>query len=161
MVTRMRFPFPAPLLVLPLLLPSLAAADETALTLAKRLDVWTRALCAASEVCLPAPTGLGWDFAGTLARPESAGSATSLKQRFQGSPYSVELAVYWARPRVETDPDAIVTQVRLFHETRGLVAECSRYDDARASVAIGLGSCSGVVDGEQVGVSVSAPRPAR
>lgn len=46
----------------------------------------------------------------------------------------------------------ISTQTRLIHRVRGLLAECSRYD-ALASPDIGIGSCSGVLDGHQIGVS--------
>lgn len=136
-----------------------AHAQETTLRLEKKGEIWKKALCTTDEgptSCgLPQSLGLRFDIQGDIARPSEPGRVTQLKQTFRETPFRVDFALFWARPIDETKPDYLVTQIRFSHETNGLLAECSRYNPAELANALSIGSCAGVMNGEQVGVSVS------
>lgn len=75
---------------------------------------------------------------------------TIVKRVFVRGDLEVLITFYQVSP--EKGLPYVSTQTRITHRKRGLLAECSRYD-ALKSPDIGIGSCSGVLDGHQIGVS--------
>lgn len=140
-----------------------AQAQEERLTIEKKGQLWKKTACATdaergnlTSLCnLPQPIGVAWAISGEMKRPSEPGRLTQLKHTQESSPFRVDMTLFWARPLDVTKPDYIVTQIRLTHETAGFLAECSRYNAAELANALAIGSCSGPLEGEQVGVSVS------
>lgn len=88
----------------------------------------------------------------TLEIPNAPGSADRRTLKFVEGDLEFQVTFLLARPQTGASPYAVF-QTRLLHATKGLIAECSNYDSLASPEDIGVGACSGAVDGEQVGVS--------
>ncbi len=66
----------------------------------------------------------------------------------------VRLFLAFPHPDSGNEPYVNV-QTRIFHPTRGLIAECANFDTLHRPRGIGVGACSGVVGNRQFGVTLS------
>lgn len=88
----------------------------------------------------------------TLEIPGAPGSADRRTLKFAEGDLEFQTTFLLVRPRTGASPYAVF-QTRLLHATKGLVAECSNYDSLASPEDIGVGACSGALEGRQIGVS--------
>ncbi len=70
---------------------------------------------------------------------------------------TVKFFLVFPRPDSGDEPYVSV-QTRVFHPTKGFIAECANFDPISRPRGIGVGVCSGVVGTRQFGVSLSKAR---
>jgi hypothetical protein len=92
------------------------------------------------------------------ARLESIRGRDIVRRALEGGEITAEISFLLVLPESPELP-FVVTQAEIYHAEFGLIAECANYDSVEGELAIGVGVCSGVVDGTQYGVSFSKPTP--
>jgi hypothetical protein len=90
------------------------------------------------------------------AKLEYARGRDTAERTVEGGELSAEILFLIVQPRAPERP-FVSTQTQIYHRDFGLIAECANYDSVEGEFAIGVGVCSGVVDGVQYGISFSKP----
>ena len=132
------------------------AARAESVALKGTLAIWSKAF--AVEAALPKPIGVEWAVnAEAELDDDLPNPALVIHERLERDGWQVEVQIYWVRPQAPEIP-YLVTQTRLARADWGLVAECSRYDDARTLRAAPPGSCAGTHGELEYGVSLAKSR---
>lgn len=131
-------------------MPAAAAASDAAASvtvpLNLRAQLWSGPALRARPIGAPKPV------TAALEIPTAQGSGHRSVFNFIEGDLELQVTFLLVRPRTGAEAYA-VAQTRLTHATKGLVAECSNYDSLASRQDIGVGACSGAIDGLQVGVS--------
>jgi hypothetical protein len=90
------------------------------------------------------------------AELESTRGRDIVRRRIESEAITVDVTFLLVVP-APPERAFVVTQAQIFHADFGFIAECANYDSIEGELAIGVGVCSGSVDGIQYGISFSRP----
>ena len=128
-----------------------ALADDGTVRIQLDAQLWTRPLGAENRLKFKT-LGNGGRVDTTL----TAGGKITTSSTDVLAPEVTATATFLIVPATAKAAAYVVTQVRVYNaKTQGLIAECANYDTIGAERAVGVGVCSGVIGGDQYGLTLS------
>ena len=128
---------------------------QGALELKGSFAIWQRPVCDTGLNC-EMPTAIAQPVAADVEFriPLSFGASLVSISTYRTGSWKVELSLVWFNSKLnDPTPPYLVTQLRLSEDSRGVVAECSRYDGVADLKFLLPGSCSGRNGSLMFGVS--------
>lgn len=123
-------------------------------SLSSQISLWQRDPCLPHDACqLPQPLGKPIKSTLDISPPTPPEKIAKSSKTYGLDSFSVTLELYITQ-KYDTKT-VLITQVYLLDTTGNLIAQCTRYDDFDIISFFPVGSCSGIYNSKQVGVSFS------